>query len=49
MLAARREQVGLGSRCASIVFVRDAMPVGATIADLLLLDECAIEADWPPA
>jgi hypothetical protein len=46
MIPARREQVGLASRCAPIVFVPDAMPVGAAIADLLLLDECAIEADW---
>lgn len=33
-------------RCAPIVFVPDSLPVSAAIDDLLLLDECATEADW---
>lgn len=46
MIPAMREQVQLGSRCAPIVLVPDALPVGSVIQDLLLMDECAVETDW---
>ncbi len=40
------EQMRLATRCAPIVFVPDSVTVNAVIEDLLLLDECAVEADW---
>ena len=46
MIPAMREQMGVASRCASIVFVPHSLPVSAAIDDLLLLNECAVEADW---
>lgn len=46
MILAMREQMRRASRCAPIVFVPDAVAVGRVIEDLLLLNECAIEADW---
>ena len=46
MIPAMRAQVRLGSRCAPIVFVSDLLPVQAVIEDLVLLDQCALEADW---
>jgi hypothetical protein len=46
MMPAMREQVRVASRCAPIVFVPDSLPIGSVIQDLLLLDECAVEADW---
>lgn len=41
-----REQMRTESRCAPIVMVPDSMPVGDAIDDILVLDECAAEADW---
>ena len=46
-----REQVRLISTCAPIVLVPDSLvpdslSVSEVIEDLLLLDECAYEADW---
>jgi hypothetical protein len=46
MIPAMREQMRLASRCALIVLVPDSLPASAVIEDLLLLDECAVEADW---
>jgi len=46
MIPAMREQIRVASRCSPIVFVPDSLPVGSVIEDLLLLDECATEADW---
>ena len=46
MLPAMREQLLKASRCAPIVLVPDSLPVGLVIDAILLLDECAIEADW---
>lgn len=46
MVPAMREQVRLASRSAPIVFVPDTLPAGTVIEDLLLLNECAVEADW---
>jgi hypothetical protein len=40
------EQLRLGSRCAPIVMVPDSLPVATAVDDLLVLDGCAIEADW---
>jgi hypothetical protein len=40
------EQLRFTSRCAPVVFVPDSLPVASGIEDLLLLDECAIAADW---
>jgi len=46
MVPAMRSHLRSAPRCAPIVFVPDALPVSAAIDDLLLLDECATEADW---
>jgi hypothetical protein len=46
MVPAMREQVRLASRCAPIVFVPDSLPIATVIEDILLLNECAVEADW---
>jgi len=46
MIPAMREQMRLASRCAPIVLVPDSLPVSAAVEDLLLLNECAVEADW---
>jgi hypothetical protein len=45
MIPAAREQLRLASRCAPIVFVPDWIPIGSAVEDLLLIDQCAIEAD----
>jgi len=46
MIPPMREQMRIESRCAPIVMVPDSMPVGDAIDDILVLDECAAEADW---
>ena len=46
MVPAMREQIRIESRCAPIVMVPDSLPIGATVDDLLVLDGCAVEADW---
>jgi hypothetical protein len=46
MIPAMREQMRLESRCAAIVMVPDSLPIGAAVDDFLLLDRCAVEADW---
>jgi len=46
MIPAMRDQLRLASRCAPVVFVPDSMPIGSAIEDLLLVDQCAVEADW---
>jgi uncharacterized protein DUF5615 len=46
MIPAMRSQMAHQRRCAPIVFVPDMLPVGAAAEDILLLDECAREADW---
>jgi hypothetical protein len=46
MIPAMREQMRLESRCAPIVMVPDSLPIGTAVDDLLVLDECATEADW---
>jgi hypothetical protein len=46
MIPAMREQMRIESRCAPIVMVPDSMPLGAAVEDLLVLDGCAVEADW---
>jgi hypothetical protein len=46
MIPAMREQIRLGSRCAPIILVPDSLPVNAAVEDLLLINECAIDADW---
>ena len=46
MIAALRERLKSEPRCAPIVLVPDSLPTQVAIDDILLLDECAIEADW---
>jgi hypothetical protein len=46
MVPAMLEQMRIESRCAPIVLVPDLMPVGAAIENILLLNDCAVEADW---
>jgi hypothetical protein len=46
MIPAMLEQMRIESRCAPIVLVPDSLPVKAAVEDLLLLNECAVEADW---
>jgi hypothetical protein len=46
MVPAMREQVRLNLRCAPIVFIPESLPTALAIDQLLLLDECAEEADW---
>lgn len=46
IIPAMREHLRVESKCAPIVLVPDSLPVGAVIRDLLVLDECSIEADW---
>jgi hypothetical protein len=46
MIPAMREQIRVASRCASIVFVPDSLPINTAVDDLLLLNECAVETDW---
>ena len=46
MVPAMREQLRLTSQCAPIVFIPDGMAIGLVTEELLLLDECATEADW---
>ncbi len=46
MVPAMREQMRLEARCAPIVMVPDSLPIGAAVDDLLLLNDCAVEADW---
>jgi hypothetical protein len=46
IIPAMREQMRIESRCAPIVMVPDSLPVGSAVDDLLILDACAVEADW---
>lgn len=46
MIPAMREHTRLTSRCAPVVFVPDSLPVGSVVQDILLLEDCAIDADW---
>jgi len=46
MIPAMRDQLRVTSTCAPIVFVPDSLPTSLVIGDLLMLDECAVEADW---
>jgi hypothetical protein len=46
ILPAMRELVRLESRCAPIVLVPDSLQVSAVIDDLMLLNDCKVEADW---
>lgn len=46
MLPAMQEQLKLFASCSPIVFVRDSLPISLVIEEILLLDECSIEADW---
>jgi len=45
MIPAMQELMRVESGCAPIVLVPDSLPVFA-IADLLVLDGCAVQADW---
>jgi len=45
MVPAMQEQRRQGLRCAAIVLVPDSLPIGAAIEDILLLEDCAVEAD----
>jgi len=46
MIPAMLEQMRLASRCAPIVLVPDSLPVSVAVEDLLILDDCAVQADW---
>src|SRR5258708_3454679 len=46
MIPARREQLRRHSVCTPIVLVPDALPVGVAIEEIILLNECSIDADW---
>jgi hypothetical protein len=45
MIPAMMEQMRLDGRCAAIVFVRDSLPIGAVIEDILLLESGAAESE----
>ncbi len=46
MIPAMQEQVRRLASCSPIVLVRDSLPVSLVIEEVVLLDECSIEADW---
>jgi hypothetical protein len=46
MIPAMQEQVKRFASSSPIVFVRDSLSVSLVIEEILLLDECSIEADW---
>lgn len=46
MLPAARELLSRVSRCAPMVMVPDSLPIGLVIEEIILLDECSVEADW---
>jgi hypothetical protein len=46
MIPAMREQLRRASVCAPMVLVPESLPIGSVIEQVLLLDECAVEADW---
>jgi hypothetical protein len=46
MIPAMREQVRRFASCSPIVFVRDSLPAGLVIEEILLLNECSVEIDW---
>jgi Domain of unknown function (DUF5615) len=48
MLPARLEHLRRASLCAPIIFVKDSLPIGAVIEDILLLEACSVESDWVP-
>lgn len=49
MIPAMHEQRRRAPRCAPIVLVPDSLPTGSAIEEILLLDQCSIEADWAAA
>ena len=46
MIPAVHEQLRRFASCSPIVLVPDSLPVSLVIDDVLLLDECSVEADW---
>jgi len=46
MIPALQEQLRRHFRCAVIVLVPDSLPIRAAIEDILLLEDCSVEADW---
>jgi Domain of unknown function (DUF5615) len=46
MIPALHQHLQNTSRCAPIVLVPDSLPIGEVIEEILLLNECAIDADW---
>jgi Domain of unknown function (DUF5615) len=46
MIPALREQLEQFGSCSPILFVPDSLPVSLVIEEILLLDECSVEADW---
>jgi hypothetical protein len=46
MIPAMREHLRLFPTSAPIALVPDSVPISRVIDDLLLLDECSVEADW---
>ena len=46
MIPAMQEQLRRDLRLTPIVLVPDSLPIGAMIEDILLLEDCGVEADW---
>ena len=46
IIPAMRQQLLQTGSCAPIVLVPDSLPIGFVIEEIVLLDECSIEADW---
>jgi hypothetical protein len=46
MIPAMQEQLRRGLPCTSVVLVPDSLPIRAAIEDILLLEECGVDADW---
>jgi hypothetical protein len=46
MVPAMREHRRVSSRSAPIVFVPEALPIGRAVNEILLIDQCAEDADW---
>ena len=46
IVPARHALSPAGSQCAPVVVVPARMPIGDAVRDVILLDKCAVEADW---
>lgn len=46
IIPAMLERLQRAGCCAPVLLVPDSLPIGSVIDDILLLDECSINADW---